>query len=116
MVTVKSRKMKGRLGQQEIRDMLYETFPELEEGDIKSAIMGENGADIQLSPAAHKLMPLAIEVKRRKSGMKTQYDWLEQAKTHSADQPVVFFRADRSDWLTIIPTEHYLELLKGWKT
>lgn len=115
MANVRSSKNKGRLGQQEIRDSLYGIFPNLEEGDIKSAIMGENGADIQLSPAAHRLMPISIEVKRRKGGMKTQYDWLQQARSHSADPPVVFFRADRSEWLVITPLEHYLDLLKGWK-
>lgn len=113
MSRTKSAKQKGRLGQQEIRDMLYETFPQLEEGDIKSAIMGEGGADIQLSPAANKLIPYSIEVKRRKSGMVTQYDWMEQAKSHSTDPPVVFFRADRKPWLAILPIEEYLKLLKG---
>lgn len=115
MSRVRSAKQKGRNGQQEIRDKLYEIFPELEQGDIKSAIMGEGGADIQLSPAAHKLMPISVEVKRRKGGMKTQYDWLAQARTHSADPPVVFFRADRSEWLVVTPVDHYLDLLKGWK-
>lgn len=115
MPKTKSVKQKGRIGQQEIRDMLYETFPELEPGDIKSAIMGENGEDIHLSPRARKLMPLAIEVKRRKGGMKMQYDWLEQARSHSTDDPVVFFRADRSEWLAIVPVEHYMKLLRNWK-
>ena len=59
-------KQKGRLGQQEIRDKLLETFPEFEPDDIKSTIMGDSGADIQLSPAARKKIPLSIEVKRRK--------------------------------------------------
>lgn len=115
MANVRSAKAKGRTGQQEIRDKLYALFPQLEEGDIKSAIMGEGGADIQLSPAAHKLMPISIEVKRRKTGMKTQYDWVQQARSHTMDPPVVFFRADRSEWLVITPVDHYLELLKVWK-
>lgn len=116
MGSARAAKAKGRTGQQEIRDKLYDLFPELEDGDIKSAIMGEGGADIQLSPAAHKLIPISIEVKRRKSGMKTQYDWLQQARSHTNDPPVVFFRADRSEWLVITPVDHYLELLRGWKS
>lgn len=115
MSRAKVAKQKGRTGQQEIRDKLYETFPELEPGDIKSAIMGEGGADIQLSPAAFKLIPLSIEVKRRKTGMKTQYDWMTQARSHTTGDPVVFFRADRSEWLVITPIEHYLDLLRSWK-
>ena len=68
-------KAKGRTGQNEIRDKLLETFPEFEEDDIKSTTMGDTGEDIQLSPAARKRMPITIEVKRRKSGMKTAYDY-----------------------------------------
>ena len=60
-------KAKGRLGQQEVRDKLLETFPDLEPDDIKSTVMGDSGEDIQLSPAARRIIPLTIEVKRRKN-------------------------------------------------
>ena len=70
-------KAKGRTGQNEIRDKLLEMFPEFEEDDIKSTTMGDTGEDIQLSPAARKKLPITIEVKRRKSGMKTAYDYIE---------------------------------------
>jgi hypothetical protein len=115
MASAKSNKAKGRTGQQEIRDKLLAAFPDLEAGDIKSAIMGENGADIQLSPAAYRKMPLSIEVKRRKSPLKTVHDWLEQARTHTVGSPVVFYRADRGEWLTILPTDDYIKLLQDWK-
>ena len=64
-------KAKGRLGQQEVRDKLLETFPDLEPDDIKSTVMGDSGEDIQLSPAARKIIPLTIEVQRRKNNLKT---------------------------------------------
>jgi hypothetical protein len=115
MPTVKSSKQKGRVGQQEIRDKLLETFPELEPDDVKSTTMGDTGEDIQLSPAARKKMPVSIEVKRRKSGMKIQYDWIAQARRHGKGEPVLFFRADRSDWIVVVGLEHYMELLRGWK-
>ncbi len=108
-------KQKGRLGQNEIRDKLLEVFPEFEPDDIKSTTMGDGGEDIQLSPAARKKMPISIEVKRRKSGMKMQYDWIEQAKRHGKGIPVLFFRADRADWIVMVSLEHYMELLRGWK-
>jgi hypothetical protein len=108
-------KQKGRLGQNEIRDKLLEVFPEFEPDDIKSTTMGDGGEDIQLSPAARKKMPITIEVKRRKSGMKMQYDWLEQAKRHGKGEPVLFCRADRSEWIVMVGLEHYMELLRGWK-
>jgi hypothetical protein len=115
MPTVKSSKQKGRVGQQEIRDKILETFPELEPDDVKSTTMGDTGEDIQLSPAARKKMPVSIEVKRRKSGMKIQYDWIAQARRHGKGEPVLFFRADRSDWIVVVGLEHYMELLRGWK-
>lgn len=114
-MTVKSAKQKGRLGQQEIRDKLLETFPELEPDDVKSTTMGDTGEDIQLSPRARKLFPITIEVKRRKSGMKIQYDWIEQAKRHRKGEPVVIFRADRKEWIVMIGLEHYMDLLRRWK-
>ncbi len=108
-------KQKGRLGQNEIRDKILEVFPELEPDDVKSTTMGDGGEDIQLSPAARKKMPITIEVKRRKSGMKTQYDWIEQANRHGKGEPVLFFRADRKSWITMVSLDHYMELLRKWK-
>jgi hypothetical protein len=108
-------KAKGRGGQNEIRDKLLETFTEFEPDDIKSTTMGDTGEDIQLSPAARKKLPITIEVKRRKSGMKMAYDYIEQASKHGKGEPVVFFRADRKDWITMISIDHYMELLRKWK-
>jgi len=108
-------KAKGRLGQQEIRDRLLKEFPNLDSDDIKSTIMGDTGEDIQLSPAARKLLPLSIEIKRRKEGMKTAYSYLEQAAKHNRGEPVVFFRSDRKPWLVMIGMEHYMDLIRDWK-
>jgi hypothetical protein len=116
MASAKASKSKGRLGQQEIRDKLLAAFPEFEAGDIKSTTMGEGGADVQLSPAAFRKLPLSIEVKRRKSPLKTIHDWLAQARTHTTGKPVVFYRADRGEWLTILPTDDYIQLLKDRKS
>jgi|TARA_R100000951_G_scaffold21442_1_gene17855 hypothetical protein len=109
----KTAKQKGRLGQQEIRDALLEAFPELEPDDIKSTVMGDTGADIQLSPAARKLIPISIEVKRRKSGLKTVYGWMQQANNHTKNPPVVFYRGDRQKWLVVTELDHYIQLLRG---
>ena len=110
-------KAKGRLGQQEIRDRLLEEFPEFEPDDIKSTVMGDTGADIQLSPTARKKLNLAIEVKRRKAVGKTFYDYMDQAKSHVkyGEDPVVFFRADRKPWLVLIDIDFFMELLKSRK-
>jgi hypothetical protein len=115
MSKAKTSKAKGRTGQQEIRDKILENFQGLQDGDVLSTTMGESGADIKLSPAARRLLPISVEVKRRKNGMKTQYQWIEQARNHTLDPPVVFFRADRKPWLVIVELDHYMELLKAWK-
>jgi hypothetical protein len=105
-------KQKGRLGQQEVRDAILNLFPDLEKDDVRSTAMGQNGEDIQLSPKARELLPLSIEVKRRKD-LKTVYEWMDQAKQGDWE-PVVCFRGDRKDWLTIVSMDHYLTLLKAW--
>ena len=107
-------KQKGRLGQNEIRDKILETFPELEPDDIKGCVMGDNGEDIQFSPAARKKLPLSIEVKRRKTGLQTAYNYLEQASSHNKGEPVVCYRSDRKPWIVMIGLDHYAQLLRSW--
>ena len=104
-------KAKGRLGQQEVRDAILKTFPQLEPDDVKSTAMGQNGEDVQLSPAARRLMPVSIEVKRRKD-FATLYNYQEQAKQDGYYEPVVFLRGDRKPWLVIVNMDHYLELVE----
>ena len=111
----RSAKAKGRLGQQEIIDKLLETFPEFEKDDIQSAIMGDTGADIKLSPQARKILPLAIEVKRRKGEMKTVYGYIEQAVSHGNGEPVVFYRSDKRPWIVMVGLQHYMDLIRDWK-
>jgi len=111
----RSAKAKGRVGQNEIRDKLLETFPEFEPDDIRSTTMGDTGEDIQLSPAARKKLPITIEVKRRKAGLKTVYGYLDQATNHGKGDPIVFYRSDRNPWIVITELDHYMELLRNWK-
>jgi len=111
MGTASSAKAKGRLGQQEIRDRLRKAFPELHPDDIKSQIMGVNGEDIVLSPKARELLPLSIEVKRRRD-FKTLYDYMDQAVQDGLYEPVVFLRGDRKEWLAMCKADYLMELLK----
>ena len=63
MANPRSSKAKGRRLQNLVRDELRQAFPFLHDDDIKSQIMGVNGEDIVLSPAARKLIPYSIECK-----------------------------------------------------
>jgi hypothetical protein len=111
MGTASSAKAKGRLGQQEIRDRLLKAFPELHPDDVRSQIMGVNGEDIVLSPRAREVLPVSIEVKRRKS-FKTLYDFVEQAVQDGKYEPIVFLRGDRQEWLAVCKADYFMELLK----
>lgn len=115
MGTAASSKAKGRIGQQAIRDKILETFPHLHTDDVRSTAMGQQGEDIQLSPKAREVLPISAEVKRRKN-LKTVYDFVGQAKQGGEYEPVVFFRADRQEWLVITQLDHYMELVSKWKT
>ena len=52
----RSAKNKGKRLQNSFRDLLLETFTQLEPDDIRSAIMGESGEDIKLSPNGGAIM------------------------------------------------------------
>ena len=87
-----SRKAKGRRLQNKIRDLLIEHFSdELEDDDIRCAIMGESGEDLKLSPAARKLIPYSIECKNQEK--LNIWDSLEQAEENSnGHTPVLIFK------------------------
>ena len=56
-----SKKGKGRRLQNYVVEKLLFLYSCLEDDDIKSAIMGESGEDIKLSPAARKAIPFSFE-------------------------------------------------------
>lgn len=60
-----SAKAKGRRLQNQIKFAILEHFiNQLEEDDVKCAVMGESGTDIKLSPKAKKLFPYSVECKQ----------------------------------------------------
>ena len=58
-------KAKGRRLQQIIASDLLQSFPELQDDDVRSTSMGAHGEDVQLSPAARKLIPYSFEAKNQ---------------------------------------------------
>lgn len=110
--TPRSRKSKGAAFQNEIRALLLEKFSErLEPDDIKTAVMGESGMDIKLSPAAQKLFPFACEAKRTEKLSVPQ--WWEQARQNATERlkPLIITRQNRKEALVILSLEDFLELL-----
>lgn len=109
--TPRSRKSKGAKFQNEIRQKLLETFTSLEEDDIKTAVMGESGEDIKLSPAARKLIPFSIEAKaQEKVSLRA---WWEQAKVNAGKHiPLLITKQSRKEPLVIMTLDDFLNLIQ----
>jgi hypothetical protein len=108
-MTPRGAKAKGRTFQQYVRDELLKVFPSLEPDDVRSTAMGQSGEDIQLSPAARRLIPYNIECKSKaRSQVHTYYD---QAKGHGQHEPVVIVKMDRDIPLAVVSFDHFLTLI-----
>ena len=107
----RSAKNKGKRLQNSVRDILLETFKEdLEPDDVKSAVMGDSGEDIQLSPAARKVIPYSIECKNQEK--LNIWSALEQAEDNSKEStPVLIFKRNRSKTYVTIELEEFIKLI-----
>ena len=109
-----SKKAKGRKLQDFVRDKLRGLFTNLEEDDIKSAIMGESGEDIKLSPAAKKVIPYSFECKNQER--LNIWSSLEQAEENCEDRtPVLIFKRNRSKTYVAIDVDSFFNLIKEEK-
>lgn len=108
----RSAKNKGKRLQNSVRDILLETFKEqLEPDDIKSTTMGESGEDIQLSPAARKIIPFAFECKNQEK--LNIWSSLEQAEENAQSHtPVLIFKRNRSKTYAVLEIKDFIELIK----
>ena len=108
----RSAKNKGKRLQNKVRDILLEAFKDtLEEDDVKSTTMGESGEDIQLSPAARKLIPYAFECKNQEK--LNIWSALEQAESNGEKgTPVLVFKRNRSKTYAVLQLEDFIELIK----
>tara|TARA_B100001105_G_C22116404_1_gene325586 strand:+ start:185 stop:532 length:348 start_codon:yes stop_codon:yes gene_type:complete len=106
-----SGKAKGRRLQNKVRDVLLEHFSDkLEPDDIRTAIMGETGEDIKLSPAARKLIPYSFECKNQEK--LNIWSSLEQAEENSGDYPpVLIFKRNRSKTYVTVELEEFMKLI-----
>lgn len=105
----KSCKAKARKLQQWVRDVILD-LSSLDKEDVKSAVMGESGEDIQLSRKARELLPYSFECKNCEKT--SPWKWYDQACTNSGKYvPVVIFKKNRKKPLAIIDAEKLLELM-----
>jgi hypothetical protein len=78
---------------------------------IRTAIMGENGADVQLSSAIRDQFPYAIECKNQEK-FKTLYTIMSQAEDHATGKdlrPMAFLKMNRQKPLVVMYAEDYFD-------
>jgi hypothetical protein len=112
-LTPASKKAKGRIFQQWVRDKLLAAFDErgVRAEDIRSTSMGASGEDLQFSPFARDLIGISVECKSHKSF--AIYNIYDQCVTNAkGNEPVVFIKANLKKPLAIVDAEHYISLLK----
>jgi hypothetical protein len=104
-----SAKAKGRRLQQWVRDLILHYSPSLEPDDVKSTGMGQQGEDVQLSPAARKQYPISIECKSRASF--AFYKDYDQAVVNCPDncEPVLIAKANHRPPVVIIDAEWFFK-------
>ena len=112
----RSAKAKGKRLQNKVTTILQEKYSSvLEKGDFKSTTMGEHGMDVQLSPAARKVFPFAIECKNQEA--LNIWKSLEQAETNSEGlMPLLIFKRNKSKIYISLEISDFLKLLDGNKT
>jgi len=114
VISVASRKAKGRKLQQLVRDAVLEKFTHLTQDDVRSTAMGQGGMDVQLSPLAGESFPYAVECKRNKSF--AVYGPYAQASTNAGKyEPLLVIQGDRQKALAIIDFNHFMELVQNAK-
>ena len=110
MSTVKSRKAKARKLQNQIRDLILASFPLLP-GDVKPALMGEQGSDIKLSPRGKELFPFSVECKNDEN-ISIWRTWLQcKTNTEKDTMPLAFMGKNYHETLAILSAADLFRLL-----
>lgn len=106
-----SAKAKGRRAAQEVKDILHQFAPDLEEDDIIVTPSGVPGEDLRLSPLARKHFPFVIEVKNQETAK--IWAWMKQAHSHKQKDytPLVVFKRNRESLKVCLELEDFLKLL-----
>ncbi len=104
-------KNKGRALQKRIRDKILETFKSLEPDDCRSIGMGQQGCDIQLSPAAKKLFNFAVEAKNQEKI--SIWSCLKQAESNAKGDmvPLLVFSKNRSKTYVALEFDQFMKII-----
>ena len=111
--TPQSRKSKGRVFQQQLRDDLI-THLDINPDDILSTAMGQSGCDLYLSPAARSVFPFGVECKRCESiSLPAWWKQCESNASKVALTPLLVFKRNREEPLAVLRWEDLLALIKS---
>jgi len=111
--TPSTRKAKGRSLQNFVHDSITETFPELEFGDVKKAIMGESGIDIKLSPHARRIFPYGVECKNtEKINIWAAIIQCEDNAIKEKLTPLLVIKRNRMDPHIVLRWSDFIKLIK----
>ena len=103
-----SAKAKGRRLQDWVRDLLH-TNTGFDGDDIRSAIMGETGADVKLTKRATKKFPYSIECKNQEV-FKGIYKMYSQATSHEDKlEPLLIIKMNGKKPLVILDAEYFIK-------
>jgi len=107
-----SRKSKGRRLQNLVRDKIRQLLSPwgIEDEDVKGTAMGQAGVDVQLSPAALKLLPIAVECKNTQASATIYKYWNQAEANKNGCEPVLIVKANRKTPLAVVDLEYYLSL------
>ncbi len=111
-ISTSAAKAKGRRLQDFVAESFRKMHPSLEEDDVKTAIMGESGTDIKLSPAARRLIPFDTECKNQEK--LNIWASISQCETNCKENriPLLVFKRNRTKTYACIEFEKLLELLQ----
>jgi hypothetical protein len=106
----RSAKNKGKRLQNDVRDIILENYKQLEPDDVASTIMGEQGTDIKLSPAARKIFPFSIECKNQENI--SVWACLKQAEDNCKPEtyPMLIFKRNRSDAYVTLKFDDFMKI------
>lgn len=110
-MTPRSAKSKGVRLQNYVKDKIHETFSDFREGDVKTAVMGESGVDIILSPHAKDIFPFSIECKNvEKLNFWKAFEQAEQNAIEGT-YPLLIAKKNRKKPVVLLDFDTFLKLL-----
>jgi hypothetical protein len=110
--TPQSRKSKGRVFQQTLREDLIRELG-ITPDDILSTAMGQGGCDLYLSPAARSTFPFGVEAKRAETLAIPA--WWKQCECNASKVgliPLLVFKRNREEPLAVLRWSDLLALLQ----